>query len=124
MPGRSSRPRCWYSRMIVSVSLDADGAFLAPHGLVPTGDVDDGQSRHAEGEVIADIGPAVVGPTMVDDIEHGTDDVGGDVGRAEHTGNTAHAAWTSSAPAATLTGQAGRARALRHVLRGESAWVV
>ncbi len=94
----------------LAVEDDAHTAVPAPHGLVAAGDIDDGQAGHAKGEVLADKGSRVVGTTMVDHLEHRPNDARGALGGPEDSGDTAHAAWTSFAPAPSGLRHANRSR--------------
>ena len=71
---------------------DAHRAIVIPHGLVSTGQVDDRQAGHAEGEVIADVVAHVIGTSVPDDLEHRPDEAARLVAGAEDTGDTAHGA--------------------------------
>ncbi len=63
-----------------------------PHRLVTTGEIDDAESSHAEGEVVADPGAFVVGSTMRDGIGHRLDRRTQllSAETAGYAGNTAH----------------------------------
>ena len=53
------------------VEDDPDRAILVGHGLPPAGQVDDGETGHAETHAGLDVRARVVGPTVDDAAEHG-----------------------------------------------------
>ena len=57
----------------LSVVDDSESGSTVPHRLVTTGEIDDAESSHAEGEVVTDPGAFVIGSTMRDGIGHRLD---------------------------------------------------